>query len=87
MKNELQGVLEFLATNDWPFRIHEISDESIERLLNVFKRIDGKTLFKTRFIIDHAETISDWNIERVYAPGAGRFLFCGVPGAGKQTAS
>ena len=35
--------------------------ESIERFLNVFERVNAKQPFQTRFIIDHAETISERN--------------------------
>ncbi len=42
-------------------------DESINRLLNVFERVNSKQPFATRFIIDHAETVSERNIERIGA--------------------
>ncbi len=71
MESELETVVELLADNEWPFRIHATYDESIDRFLSVFERINGRTPFKTRFIIDHAETISGRNIERVKALGGG----------------
>lgn len=71
MENELEPIVELLAANKWPFRIHATYDESIDRFLTVFERVNGKTPFATRFIIDHAETISDRNIERVKALGGG----------------
>jgi hypothetical protein len=37
----------------------------------VFERVNGRQPFETRFIIDHAETISAKNIERIKALGGG----------------
>lgn len=71
MESELESVVELLATNKWPFRIHATYDESIDRFLSVFERVNGTTPFETRFIIDHAETVSDKNIERIKALGGG----------------
>lgn len=71
MEAELEPIVELLATNKWPFRIHATYDESIDRFLGVFERVNGKTAFETRFIIDHAETISDRNIDRIKALGGG----------------
>lgn len=71
MESELEPIVELLATNEWPFRIHATYDESIDRFLSVFERVNGKTPFKTRFIIDHAETVSERNIERIKTLGGG----------------
>src|SRR3546814_15658465 len=71
MERDLEKIVELPATNEWPFRIHATYDESIDRFLTVFERVNQKQPFKTRFIIDHAETISDRNIERVKALGGG----------------
>ncbi len=71
MEKELEGVVELLATNEWPFRIHATYDETIDRFLTVFERVNQKQPFKTRFIIDHAETVSPRNIERIKALGGG----------------
>ncbi|WP_220446191.1 amidohydrolase [Microbulbifer harenosus] len=71
MEKELEPIVELLAEKAWPFRIHATYDESIDRFLTVFERVNGKTPFKTRFIIDHAETISERNIERIKALGGG----------------
>ncbi|WP_332036883.1 amidohydrolase, partial [Microbulbifer sp.] len=53
MEKELEPIVALLAENAWPFRIHATYDESIDRFLSVFERVNGKTPFKTRFIIDH----------------------------------
>jgi predicted amidohydrolase YtcJ len=71
MERDLEKIVELLASNEWPFRIHATYDESIDRFLTVFERVNQKQPFKTRFIIDHAETISERNIERVKALGGG----------------
>ena len=71
MEEELEPIVELLATNKWPFRIHATYDESIDRFLSVFERVNGQTPFEARFIIDHAETISERSIERVKALGGG----------------
>jgi len=59
MESELEPIVELLAVNEWPFRIHATYDETIDRFLAVFERVNGREPFKTRFIIDHAETVSD----------------------------
>lgn len=71
MEEELERIVELLARNTWPFRIHATYDETIDRFLTVFERVTGGTPFPTRFIIDHAETISARNIERIRALGGG----------------
>jgi hypothetical protein len=71
MEAELEPIVELLAENRWPFRIHATYDESIDRFLTVFERVNGRRPFETRFIIDHAETVSDRNIQRIKALGGG----------------
>lgn len=71
MEDELEKIVELLATNEWPFRIHATYDETIDRFLTVFERVNQRQPFKTRFIIDHAETVSPRNIERIRALGGG----------------
>lgn len=71
MEDELEPIVALLAEKEWPFRIHATYDETIDRFLTVFERVNGHQPFRTRFIIDHAETISDRNIERIKALGGG----------------
>lgn len=71
MESELEDIVELLATKEWPFRIHATYDETIDRFLSVFERVNGRQPFRTRFIIDHAETITERNIERIKALGGG----------------
>lgn len=71
MERDLEPIVELLAANEWPFRIHATYDETIDRFLTLFERVNGKTPFKPRFIIDHAETVSERNIDRIKALGGG----------------
>ena len=71
MESELESIVELLAEHQWPFRIHATYDETIDRFLGVFERVNGRQPFATRFIIDHAETITPRNIERVAQLGGG----------------
>src|ERR1700756_4344218 len=40
MESELEAVVRLLVQNRWPFRLHATYDESIERFLNVFERVN-----------------------------------------------
>lgn len=72
LENDLEAVVSLLAANRWPFRLHATYDESITRFLNVFERVDrAHPLTGLHWFLDHAETISDRNIERVRALGGG----------------
>jgi hypothetical protein len=58
--------------NRWPFRLHATYDESITRFLNVFESVDKEIPFQgLRWFFDHAETISERNLERVRALNGG----------------
>jgi predicted amidohydrolase YtcJ len=72
MDAELYEVAKLLATNRWPFRIHATYDESITRVLDVYERVNREVPFDgLHWIIDHAETISERNIDRIKALGGG----------------
>lgn len=71
MEKELEDVVELLVDHKWPFRIHATYDETIDRFLSVFERVNENKPFETRFIIDHAETVSQANIERIKNLGGG----------------
>jgi len=69
---ELIDVVTLLAKNRWPFRLHATYDETITRALAVFETVNKDVPFDgLRWFFDHAETISDKNIERVKALGGG----------------
>lgn len=72
MDDELYEVAKVLVTNRWPFRIHATYDESITRVLDVYERVNREVPFDgLHWIIDHAETIGERNIERIKALGGG----------------
>ena len=72
LEAELEAVVRLLAANRWPFRLHATYDESIERFLNVFERVNAEIPFDgLRWFFDHCETITQANIERVHALGGG----------------
>ncbi|MGP1308714.1 MAG: amidohydrolase [Phycisphaerales bacterium] len=76
MEDELEPIVRLLAEARWPFRIHATYEESISRFLNVFERVNRDVPFQQpgsnlHWFIDHAETISDRNIDRIAAMGGG----------------
>src|SRR6476660_1618243 len=72
MESELEPIVQKLAAARWPWRIHATYDESIGRFLDIFERVHRETpIDKLRWFIDHAETISDQNLERIQALGGG----------------
>jgi predicted amidohydrolase YtcJ len=72
LEEQLEKVVRLLAEKRWPFRLHATYNESIERFLNVFERVDQDVpLNGLHWFFDHAETISDKNIERTVALGGG----------------
>jgi predicted amidohydrolase YtcJ len=71
-ERELEKVVRLLAEKRWPFRLHATYDESIERFMNVFEKVDRDVpLNSLHWFFDHAETITDRNMERVAALGGG----------------
>lgn len=72
MEAELREVVSFLVQNRWPFRLHATYGESITRFLDVMESVDRETPFDgLRWCFDHAETISDAQIQRVKRLGGG----------------
>ena len=72
LETDLEDVISLLAANRWPFRLHATYNESITRFLNVFEKVNSAyPLDGLHWFLDHAETISDRNIERVRALGGG----------------
>ncbi len=66
LEAELKKVISLLVEKRWPFRLHATYDESISRFLDVFEGINRDIPFNgLRWFFDHAETISDRNLERV----------------------
>lgn len=72
MEKELEDIVRVLVEQRWPFRIHATYDETIDRFLNVFEKVNSEVPFNgLRFIIDHAETVSEKNLDRIKHLGGG----------------
>lgn len=72
METNLKAVLQLLVKKRWPFRIHATYNESITRDLNVIESINKETpLNGLIWIVDHAETISEENLQRIKSLGGG----------------
>jgi len=72
MESDLNAVVETLVKARWPFRLHATYNETIDRALDTFESVNEKVPFAgLRWFFDHAETISDRNIERVKKLGGG----------------
>lgn len=71
-EEDLEAVVRLHVKQGWPFRLHSTYDESIGHLLNVLEKVNKtQPLSKVRWAIDHAETVSDSNLERIKALGGG----------------
>jgi predicted amidohydrolase YtcJ len=72
MEQELRPVVTLLAQNRWQFRLHATYDESITRALDVYEAVNRDVpLGGLHWFIDHAETISQRNMDRIAALGGG----------------
>lgn len=72
MEDELEKVVRHLVSKRWPFRLHATYNESIERMLNVFEKVNREIPFDgLHWMFDHCETITPKNIDRVKALGGG----------------
>ncbi|MBQ0834379.1 amidohydrolase [Marinobacter sp.] len=96
MREELYEVTKYLAERGWPIRIHATYDQSVTKILDIWEKVDAEHSFDNlRCTLDHVETISDRNIERVKALGCGiavqsRMAFAGesfVERYGKEAAA
>jgi predicted amidohydrolase YtcJ len=68
LEEELTPVVRLLVQHRWPFRLHATYDESISRFLDVFERVNQEIPFAgLRWFFDHAETITERNLQRVRA--------------------
>lgn len=71
-ESDLEAVVRLLAQNKWPFRFHATYDETVTRHLDVLERVHRETpLNDLHWIVDHAESLSDRNIERIAAMNGG----------------
>src|SRR4051812_4364638 len=68
---EFEQAVRLMLENGWGFRLHATYDETIRRDLAVFERLAAEGLFpgSSRWLFDHAETISAASLDRVAALG------------------
>lgn len=72
METDLEAVIRVLVKNRWPFRLHATYAESIDRMLNVFEKVNKEIPFNgLRWCFDHAETITENQLHRVKKLGGG----------------
>jgi predicted amidohydrolase YtcJ len=72
MEGDLEPVIRLLAEHKWPWRLHATYDETIGRALDVYEKVNRDIpLQGINWFFDHAETISDRNIDRIAALGGG----------------
>ena len=72
MESDLEPVIRLLAEQRWPWRLHATYDQTIERALDVYEKVNKDIPFDgLHWFFDHAETVSDRNIDRIAALGGG----------------
>ena len=72
MESDLEPVVRLLAENKWPFRLHATYDETISRALDVFEKVHRDVpVDKLHWFFDHAETVTEQNLDRIAALGGG----------------
>ncbi len=72
MESELEQIVRKLVEANWPWRIHATYNETIGRFLDVFERVHrDRPIDHLPWFIDHAETVSVGNLERIQAMGGG----------------
>lgn len=72
MEGQLEDVVRLLVEKRWPWRMHATYDETISRALDVFETVNRDMPFNgLHWFFDHAETISDKNIDRIATLGGG----------------
>lgn len=72
LEQELTQVVKVLVQHRWPFRLHATYDESISRFLDVFEAVNKDVPFNgLRWFFDHAETVTERNLERIKALDGG----------------
>ncbi|WP_374382423.1 amidohydrolase [Dongia sp.] len=72
MERDLEQVVRLLAEKRFPWRLHATYNETIDRALDVFEKVDRDIPLKgINWFFDHAETVSDRNIDRIAKLGGG----------------
>lgn len=72
LESNMKTVLSLLVKKHWPFRLHATYNESITRDLNIIEEVNKETpLNGLVWFFDHAETISEANLQRIKMLGGG----------------
>jgi predicted amidohydrolase YtcJ len=72
MEADLEPIIRLFVKNRWPFRLHATYGESIDRMLNVFEKVNKDIPFNgLRWLFDHAETVTDAELQRIKKLGGG----------------
>ena len=66
-----EDVMTVLGENGWPFRQHITYDETGDRLLPVYEKVAQGAGLTPGWFIDHVETFSERNLERIARLGGG----------------
>lgn len=71
-KAELETMLVDVAQRGWPLHMHSVLDDTTTAILDVWERVDAAVpIAGSRWSLAHVEPISDRNLDRVAALGAG----------------
>jgi hypothetical protein len=69
---ELFRISSIVAARGWPMHIHAVMDESIDRILDCWERVDAQTpIDGLRFSLAHGDRIGPRNIQRLKALNIG----------------
>jgi len=72
MEGDLEPIIRLFVQNRWPFRLHATYGESIDRMLNVFEKINKEIPFNgLHWLFDHAETVTEPELQRIKKLGGG----------------
>jgi predicted amidohydrolase YtcJ len=72
MEADLEPIIRLFAQNHWPFRLHATYGESIDRMLNVFEKVNKDIPFNgLHWLFDHAETVTESELQRIKKLGGG----------------
>jgi hypothetical protein len=72
MEADLEPVIRLFVQNRWPFRLHATYGESIDRMLNIFEKVNRDIPFNgLHWLFDHAETVTDSELQRIKKLGGG----------------
>jgi predicted amidohydrolase YtcJ len=72
MRDDLEAVIRVLAAKGWPWRLHATYDQTIGAALDVFEKVHREIpIDRIHWFFDHAETVSEANLERIAKLGGG----------------